>query len=88
MIRLPLVELNKRPNFFFLDMEARLHRALSAGGAVAGGRIDGALLPVAYVEPPNLTADDLKRAAADREKRLRERAARLPGRAASAPKKE
>ena len=61
----------------------------SAGGAVAGGRIDGALLPVAYVEPPPvLTADDLKRAAADREKRLRERAARLPGRAASAPKKE
>ena len=65
------------------------------GGGGTGGRIDrldGALLAVVATDPPakppTLSEDDLKRAAADREKRLRERAARLPGRAASAPKKE
>ena len=61
------------------------------GGGGTGGRIDrldGALLAVADTDPPALTTADVKRAAAEREKNRRERAARLPARAASAPKKE
>lgn len=65
------------------------------GSGGTGGRIDmldGALLAVADtgapVEPPALNPAEVKRAALDREKTRRERAARLPARAASAPKKE
>mgnify|MGYP000314195938 FL=1 len=60
------------------------------GGGGTGGRIDrldGALLAVADTDPPALTTADVKRAAAEREKNRRERAARLPALAASAAKK-
>ena len=68
---------------------------VGVGGGGTGGRIDrldGALLAVADpgvpANPPTLTAAEVKRAALDREKTRRERAARLPARAVSAPKKE
>ena len=63
---------------------------VGVGGGGTGGRIDrldGALLAVADTDPPALTTADVKRAAAEREKNRRERAARLPALAASAAKK-